>query len=58
MRRAAASTLRSLADRFDAGRQTRTRPSVAPLIRLGGRWWGRDELVGAQTAEPDAPPPS
>jgi hypothetical protein len=47
MRRSAAERLRALADRLDPRQQdvTEERPS-APLIRLGGVWWQRDEILG------------
>jgi hypothetical protein len=46
LRSATAARLRSLADRFDRPLPVRTRPAAAPLVRVGGRWWARDELVG------------
>jgi len=46
LRTAAAATLRAWADRLDRRRPPRRRPSAAPLIRAGGQWWQRDELLG------------
>jgi hypothetical protein len=45
LRRTTASRLRDLADRLDQRRQTLAARSTAPLVRLGGRWWHRDEIV-------------
>jgi hypothetical protein len=45
----AAAKLRALADRL-APRAPAPRSS-APLIRLGGRWWYRGELVSLSDAE-------
>jgi hypothetical protein len=45
LRRSTASRLRDLADRLDPRRQTLAARSSAPLVRLGGRWWHRDEIV-------------
>jgi hypothetical protein len=46
VRNLAAAHLRTLADRL-APLATRPAPrSAAPLIRLGGRWWYRGDLVG------------
>jgi hypothetical protein len=50
LRRTAASRLRHLADRLDPLRQTIGGRPSAPLIRFGGRWWHRDEIV----SPPDA----
>jgi hypothetical protein len=52
LRKAAASRLRSLADRVEPRLVARVRPSAAPLVRIGGRWWSRAALVGD-----DEPPP-
>jgi hypothetical protein len=50
IRRSAASRLRFLADRLDPRqRAVDGRPS-APLVRFGGRWWHRDELVTPEAA--------
>jgi hypothetical protein len=52
MRRSAASRLRALADRLDPRQQDVTEEpdrASAPLVRFGGRWWQRDEIL--------APPP-
>jgi hypothetical protein len=48
MRRSAASRLRALADRLDPRQQDVTEPErpSAPLVRFGGRWWPRDEILG------------
>jgi hypothetical protein len=46
LRTTAASKLRSWADRLDSRRPERRRPPAAPLVRLGGLWWQRDELGG------------
>jgi hypothetical protein len=55
MRETTAERLRSLADRL-APRAPRAprRPGRAPLVRLGGRWWGRDEIgqIGVDGARP------
>jgi len=45
LRKATATRLRSLADRFDPRLVVRDQPAAAPLVRIGGRWWRRDELV-------------
>jgi hypothetical protein len=55
-RKTAASRLRTLADWFEPRRVVPRRPQAAPLVRLGGRWWQRDELVGEQQI--DYQPPS
>jgi hypothetical protein len=44
VRTAAASKLRALADRL-APFASAPPPSPAPLVRLGGRWWYRGELL-------------
>jgi hypothetical protein len=57
LRRSAASRLRDLAHRLDPGRQTIAARSSAPLIRIGGRWWYRDEIAPAlpqSSVAPDA----
>jgi hypothetical protein len=41
MRDTLAARLRRLADRLEPPAPRR---SPAPLVRLGGRWWRRDEL--------------
>jgi hypothetical protein len=48
LREQAASRLRGLADRLEPPRQDDARASRAMIIRLGGRWWHRDELTSAQ----------
>jgi len=48
MRKAAASRLRSIADRVDPRLVARVQPPAAPLVRIGGRWWSRDALVGRE----------
>ena len=45
VRSVAASRLRALADRLEPLTRAMPRRPTAPLIRLGGRWWYRDELV-------------
>jgi hypothetical protein len=54
LRESAASRLRGLADRIEPPRPQSERRSPAMLIRLGGRWWTRDDIVSAQT--PEEPP--
>jgi hypothetical protein len=49
LKRSAASRLRGLADRLEPSRLPTKSP--APLIRLAGRWWRRDELIPDATAE-------
>jgi hypothetical protein len=45
----AASRLRAWADRPEPPPvPVRAQPFVAPLARLGRRWWSRDELVGGR----------
>jgi hypothetical protein len=53
LRRSAASWLRDLADRLAPTPRppAPTRPTVAPLVRRGGRWWYRDELVPLPTLQ-------
>jgi len=50
MRRSAASRLRGLAERLEPRRQRLGGRSPAPLVRLDGRWWNRDEIVVPSTA--------
>jgi hypothetical protein len=57
LRKTAASRLRSLADWFEPRRTVPTGLSAAPLVRFGGRWWQRDELVGEQQSEYQSPSP-
>jgi hypothetical protein len=45
VRSAAAASLRALADRLAPLAKRPARRSPAPLIRLGGCWWHRAELV-------------
>jgi hypothetical protein len=63
LRRSAASRLRALADRVERQQaSTADRPSAppgeprrpfAPLVRLGGRWWYRGEILDLSSpAEP------
>jgi hypothetical protein len=54
VRRSAASRLRALADRLDPRQQDVTEPErpTAPLVRVGGRWWQRDEILGPPAAAP------
>jgi hypothetical protein len=54
LRRSAASQLRFLADRLDPRQQIVARRPHGPLVRYGGRWWHRDELVGPLAS--DEPP--
>jgi hypothetical protein len=50
MRAGAAARLRSLADRLAPRASPPPKPSSpAPLIRLGGRWWQRGEIVLPET---------
>jgi hypothetical protein len=45
----AASRLRAWADRLEPPPvPVRAQPVGAPLVRLGRRWWSRDELVGGR----------
>jgi hypothetical protein len=46
LRTTAASKLRSWADRLEPRRVPRGRPSAAPLVRVGGLWWQRDQIGG------------
>jgi hypothetical protein len=47
MRKTAAPRLRGWADQIEPlTRLTRT-CSAAPLVRVGGVWWQRDEIAGA-----------
>jgi hypothetical protein len=50
LRQQAASRLRGLADRLEPPKHYDMRASRAIAIRLGGRWWSRDELTSAQRA--------
>jgi hypothetical protein len=50
LRRCAASRLRELAERLEPRRQTLAGRSSAPLVRLDGRWWYRDEIVDGATS--------
>jgi hypothetical protein len=52
LRSATAARLRSLADRFERPLPVRTQPSAAPLVRFGGRWWARDEIIGEREPAP------
>jgi hypothetical protein len=36
--------LRATADRLEPPRRPITQPGFAPLVRIGGRWWRREEL--------------
>jgi hypothetical protein len=45
VRRSAALRLRAVADRLDPRDEAIVEQLVAPLVRLGGRWWHRDEIV-------------
>jgi hypothetical protein len=49
----AAAKLRALADRLAPGAPAPRSP--APLIRLGGRWWYRGELVAPLDPEDVTP---
>ena len=53
LRRAVALRLRRVADRLDARRHSLPVPRlpVAPLVRMNGRWWRREELGGGLTQE-------
>jgi len=46
MRKTAASRLRAWADQLEPRVIMRIRPPSAPLVRVGGRWWPRDEVFG------------
>jgi hypothetical protein len=48
VRKAVASKLRSLANQLESRPRVPRRCSAAPLVRLGGRWWQRDEIAGAR----------
>jgi hypothetical protein len=50
LRRTAATRLRGLADRLDPLRRNFPGRPSAPLIRFGGRWWHRDEIVAPADA--------
>jgi hypothetical protein len=50
LRKSTATKLRSLAERFEPSRGSRPRGSKAPLVRIGGRWWKREELFGEVAA--------
>jgi hypothetical protein len=58
LRRSAASRLRALADRVEQSPAPTTDPPpdpgrpLAPLVRLGGRWWYRGEILDPSPAEP------
>jgi hypothetical protein len=52
LKRSAATRLRGLADRLEPPPLPMRRP--APLIRLAGRWWRRDELIADATADDPA----
>jgi hypothetical protein len=51
LRRSAAKRLRRIADGLEPPGQLTRNPGRMPLIRLGGRWWSRDDLVPALTTE-------
>jgi hypothetical protein len=56
LRRSAAARLRDLAERLEP-RPERPDRSPAPLVRLDGRWWYRDEIVAPSAAvEPSETP--
>jgi hypothetical protein len=50
-RRTASRLLRGAADQLQPPRRTRPRRAIAPLVRLGGRWFHRDELVPMSSEE-------
>ena len=51
LRTTAASRLRAWADQLEAPRTpVRLQPPAAPLVRLGGRWWAREEITGGRDA--------
>jgi hypothetical protein len=50
VRRSAALRLRAVADRLDPREDAIVERVVAPLVRLGGRWWHRDEIVAPADA--------
>jgi hypothetical protein len=62
LRRSAASRLRGLADRVERSPAPTADPPpprppdpgrrLAPLVRLGGRWWYRGEILDPSPAEP------
>jgi hypothetical protein len=52
LKRSAATRLRGLADRLEPPPLPMRR--TAPLIRLAGRWWRRDELIADATADDPA----
>ena len=54
MRGATARRLRRFADRLAPQRPLELRRAPAPLVRMGGRWWSRDELAYTWAAPPDA----
>jgi hypothetical protein len=55
-RRSAASSLRLLANRLEPVRRCLPARPLAPLVRVGGRWWYRDDLQPWE--EPVIAPPS
>lgn len=53
LRTAAASRLRAWANQLEPPRAAdRVQPSTAPLVRLGGRWWPREEITGGDATAP------
>jgi hypothetical protein len=53
LRTAAASRLRAWANRLEPPRRVdRVQPPTAPLVRLGGRWWPREEITGGGATAP------
>jgi hypothetical protein len=55
LRAAVASRLRDIADGLEPPERADAGHSRAMLIRLGGRWWYRDEIVSpmAEETKPD-----
>ena len=50
LRSACAARLRSLAERLAPAPSWARRP-LAPLVRVAGRWWYRNEIVPLELAE-------
>jgi hypothetical protein len=51
LRTTAAARLRAWADQLEPSRvPIRLQPPAAPLVRMGGRWWAREELTNGRDA--------
>jgi hypothetical protein len=51
-RPAVAGRLRRLANRLDRRSVLAPKPGPAPLVRIGGRWWQRDDLAPVELDPP------